>query len=79
MGTRSRHTGRGEEIGLDIDTVEDLYSADYLRDCANDQARQERLAELKRRIELGAYRIDSGSIAEHMVDRITQDDEKRGS
>jgi anti-sigma28 factor (negative regulator of flagellin synthesis) len=71
MANRSR---RGTEIGLDIEAIDDLYSPEYLRDCADDHARQERLTELKRRIELGAYRIDADSIAEHMVDRLTQDE-----
>jgi len=48
-------------------TVEELYSPDYLKDCADDDARRERLAELKRRIDLGAYRTDADSIAESLL------------
>jgi anti-sigma28 factor (negative regulator of flagellin synthesis) len=53
--------------------TEDAYSADYLRDVANDEARQERLEELKRRIELGAYKPDATSIAEGMLSRAVED------
>jgi hypothetical protein len=55
-----------EEIPEDLD---DLYSAEYLLDCADDEARQERLEELKRRIELRAYNIDSDRIADGLLSR----------
>ncbi len=48
-------------------TVEDLYSPEYLKDCAEGDARRERLEELKRRIELGAYKTDADSIAESLL------------
>ena len=48
---------------------EELYSADYLAEVAGGNAREERLAELKRRIELGAYKPDAASIAEGMLSR----------
>jgi anti-sigma28 factor (negative regulator of flagellin synthesis) len=49
--------------------LEPGYSAEYLRQVADGEARQERLAELKRRIELGAYHPDARSIAEGMLTR----------
>ncbi len=55
------------------DEVEDLYSPEYLKDCADDEARQERLEELKRRIDLGAYKIDPDSVALHMMGRVDLD------
>ncbi len=54
--------------------VESLYSPEYLKDCADEEARSERLAELKRRIELGAYKIDPDSVALHMVSRVDLDE-----
>lgn len=53
----------------DLVGTESLYSPEYLMECADDEARQERLEELKRRIELGAYRVDADSIAAQMLDR----------
>jgi anti-sigma28 factor (negative regulator of flagellin synthesis) len=53
----------------ELEEIESLYSPEYLMDCADDEAREERLAELKRRIELGAYSIDADSIAEQMLGR----------
>ena len=58
----------------DLDT-EEAYSPEYLREVADDEARQERLEELKRRIELGAYRPDPTSIAEGMLSRVDLDGE----
>ena len=52
---------------------EDLYSPEYLRDVAADDARQQRLEELKRRIELGAYKPDIESIAEGMLSRVAEE------
>jgi hypothetical protein len=52
-----------------IEPEEELYSADYLAEVAGGSAREERLAELKRRIELGAYKPDAASIAEGMLSR----------
>jgi hypothetical protein len=63
------------------DDPEDVYGAEYLREVAGGDARNERLAELKRRIELGAYHPDPTSIAEGMLSRAgelepaTEDDE----
>jgi anti-sigma28 factor (negative regulator of flagellin synthesis) len=53
----------------ELDALEEAYPVEYLRDCADDEAREERLAELKRRIEHDAYRIDSDRIAEEMLER----------
>jgi anti-sigma28 factor (negative regulator of flagellin synthesis) len=52
-----------------VEPEEELYSVDYLADVASGSAREERLAELKRRIELGAYKPDAASIAEGMLSR----------
>lgn len=52
--------------------VEAAYDAEYLREVAGGDARQERLAELKRRIELGAYHPDPTSIAEGMLSRASE-------
>ncbi len=49
--------------------LEALYGPGYLADCADPEARQERLAELKRRIKAGAYRIDAERIAEELLER----------
>jgi anti-sigma28 factor (negative regulator of flagellin synthesis) len=48
-------------------TLEELYSPEYLRECADAEARQERIAELKRRIEADAYKVDSDRIAEELL------------
>ena len=47
--------------------LEALYSPDYLRECADTEARQERIAELKRRIEADAYKVDADRIAEELL------------
>jgi anti-sigma28 factor (negative regulator of flagellin synthesis) len=49
--------------------VEEAYSAEYLRECASGSAREERLAELRRRIQLGAYRVDPETVAEELLRR----------
>ena len=54
--------------------VEDLYSPEYLKDCADEEARQGRLEELKRRIEFGAYKVDPDSVALHMMGRVDLDE-----
>ena len=56
------------------DYPDDAYSPEYLREVAGGNARQERLDELKRRIELGAYRPDADAIAAHMVGRVELDE-----
>ena len=52
----------------------ELYSVEYLQECASGSARDERLAELRRRILHGAYRIDAERIAEEMLRRGDLDD-----
>ncbi len=51
------------------DDLGELYSPDYLRDCAAGEAREERLAELRRRIEAGAYLVDAAHIADSLLAR----------
>ncbi len=53
----------------DEETLDELYTAEYLRDCADDQARAERVAELRRRIALDAYHVDPDRIAEELLER----------
>lgn len=50
--------------------VADVYSVEYLAQAASGDAREERLAELKRRIALGAYKPDPDAIAEGMIARV---------
>ena len=45
----------------------DAYSPEYLRACTEGDAREQRLAELKRRIQARAYRVDAGRIAEELL------------
>jgi anti-sigma28 factor (negative regulator of flagellin synthesis) len=54
--------------------VADVYSAEYLAEAAGGSAREERLAELKRRIALGAYKPDPESIAQGMMARVGRGD-----
>ena len=58
--------------------AEEAYDPEYLREVASGEARQERLAELKRRIELGAYHPDPTSIAEGMLSRVNDPPEDPG-
>jgi anti-sigma28 factor (negative regulator of flagellin synthesis) len=53
----------------DLD-MSQVYSVEYLAEAAGGDARQERLAELKRRIALGAYKPDPDAIAEGMLSRV---------
>lgn len=52
------------------DLESEAYSLEYLAEVAGGDARQERLAELKRRIALGAYKPDPDAIAEGMLSRV---------
>lgn len=54
------------ELGFE---AEEAYSPEYLSDLAAGEARQERLAELKRRIESKAYHVQSDRIAEELLER----------
>ena len=62
------HDSRDKRPPVSDETVE-AYSIEYLRACADEEARRERLAELKRRIELDAYRPDADRIAEELLER----------
>jgi anti-sigma28 factor (negative regulator of flagellin synthesis) len=53
----------------DPDSIAALYSPEYLRQCSGPAERLERIAELKRRIEAQAYRIDCDRIAEELLAR----------
>ena len=55
------------EIPFEDDELETAYPPEYLRDCADEEAREERLAELRRRIELKLYDVDAGRIAEGLL------------
>ena len=50
--------------------MSEVYSVEYLAEAASGDAREERLAELKRRIALGAYKPDPDAIAEGMLSRV---------
>ncbi len=58
-----------DDLIPEADDAESLYSPEYLRECADPEARSERLAELKRRIAQRAYRVDPDRIAEEMLIR----------
>ncbi|NRA04212.1 MAG: flagellar biosynthesis anti-sigma factor FlgM [Myxococcales bacterium] len=58
----------------EFEDCEEVYSAEYLLECASGEARSERLAELRRRIALGAYRVDPARIAEYFLTRRTAGD-----
>jgi len=63
-----------ERKDKDLD-VSEVYSVEYLAEAAGGDAREERLAELKRRIALGAYKPDPDAIAEGMIARVGLRDE----
>jgi anti-sigma28 factor (negative regulator of flagellin synthesis) len=56
-----------DDLAPEDEELEDLYSPDYLIDCADDEARQERLEELKRRIAHDMYEVDAERIAEGLL------------
>lgn len=64
-----------DDLFPEVEDPEDAYSAQYLLACAGAEARSERLAELRRRIELGAYQIDPTQIADHFLTRRTDGDD----
>ncbi|MFI5315648.1 MAG: flagellar biosynthesis anti-sigma factor FlgM [Myxococcota bacterium] len=66
---RKRRTAASEPEAPDLD-MSAVYSVEYLAEAAGGDARQERLAELKRRIALGAYKPDPDAIAEGMLSRV---------
>jgi anti-sigma28 factor (negative regulator of flagellin synthesis) len=63
------------EAGAELDFVsesddlEALYSPEYLLECSSGNARVERLAELRRRIQQHAYRVDPETIAAELLRR----------
>ena len=63
----SRKPDADLELPLADDELEAAYPPEYLRDCADDEARGERLAELRRRIELKLYDVDANRIAEGLL------------
>jgi anti-sigma28 factor (negative regulator of flagellin synthesis) len=67
-GKRKRVSNR--ETTPDLVDMSDAYSVEYLAEVSGGDARQERLAELKRRIALGAYKPDPDAIAEGMLSRV---------
>ncbi|HXZ85065.1 MAG TPA: flagellar biosynthesis anti-sigma factor FlgM [Myxococcota bacterium] len=71
MGRERRKPGPAAEPKEARDPeVSEAYSVEYLAEAASGDARQERLAELKRRIALGAYKPDPDAIAEGMLARV---------
>jgi anti-sigma28 factor (negative regulator of flagellin synthesis) len=66
---RKRPAAPREPEAPDLD-MSSVYSLEYLAEAASGDARQERLAELKRRIALGAYKPDPDAIAEGMLSRV---------
>jgi len=54
------------------DDLGELYSAEYLQECASGEARAERLAELRRRIEARAYKVDAGNLADALIARLSE-------
>jgi anti-sigma28 factor (negative regulator of flagellin synthesis) len=66
-----RRDGRRESgPPADAPELDDLYSVEYLAEVAGGNARAERLEELKRRIELGAYKPAADAIAADMLARV---------
>ena len=65
----SSELGEGFSEASSIEELEAAYSPEYLADCADGDARQERLEELKRRIALDAYKVDSDRIAEELLSK----------
>ena len=72
MAKRDERKGRVSGItpAADEPELDDIYSVEYLAEVAGGDARAERLAELKRRIELGAYKPAADAIAQDMLARV---------
>ncbi len=72
MGKRDERKGRVRDDAPQAEEPElhDTYSVEYLAEVAGGSAREERLAELKRRIELGAYKPAADAIAQDMLARV---------
>jgi anti-sigma28 factor (negative regulator of flagellin synthesis) len=60
----------GRDVAIEDDDLEAAYCAEYLRDCADGDAREERLAELRRRIAQHAYRVDTQTLADELIRRL---------
>jgi anti-sigma28 factor (negative regulator of flagellin synthesis) len=67
VSKRRERTEDSASDSFEETSLEALYSPEYLRECADDEARQERIAELKRRIEADAYKVDADRIAEELL------------
>jgi anti-sigma28 factor (negative regulator of flagellin synthesis) len=72
MAKRDERRGRvrDDAPAADEPELDDIYSVEYLAEVAGGNAREERLAELKRRIELGAYKPAADAIAQDMLARV---------
>ena len=70
----NERTKQDELIPVDDESMSP-YDVEYLKECASGTAREERLAELRRRIHHGAYHVDAESIAEEMLRRGDLSDE----
>ena len=66
---RARRDDEDLDGSDDEETLRALYSEAYLEDCADEEARAERLAELGRRIEQRAYRVDVEQIVTSLLER----------
>lgn len=71
---KQRTEDEAADLTPESENCEDAYSAEYLLACASGDARSERLAELRRRIAQGAYRVDPARIAEYFLSRRTAGD-----
>jgi anti-sigma28 factor (negative regulator of flagellin synthesis) len=63
------HDPENEFDDESVEKLEALYPPEYLRDCADGEAREERLQELRRRIEMNLYDVDSNRIADGLLSR----------
>lgn len=64
----------GKDWIPDEDDLGELYSPEYLADCASGEAREERLSELRRRVEQGAYRVNPDELAHALLLRARLDE-----
>jgi anti-sigma28 factor (negative regulator of flagellin synthesis) len=69
-GDDRRNPLRERSPAADEHELDDLYSVEYLAEVASGDARAERIEELKRRIELGAYKPAADAIAQDMLARV---------
>jgi anti-sigma28 factor (negative regulator of flagellin synthesis) len=69
-GKRKRVSREPRDTTDGLVDMADAYSVEYLAEVSGGNAREERLAELKRRIALGAYKPDPDAIAEGMLSRV---------